>query len=54
MDLDKGLREIQEMLALTPTQRLERLVVEVNAWQILVRTIERIGRAGHQATLAGS
>ena len=54
IDLDKGRQEIREMLALTPTQRIEHLMVEVSCHQVMLRTIERIGRAGREAGLSGS
>jgi hypothetical protein len=44
MNLDKGLPEIEEMRLLTPTQRIEHLMVEVRAADVLCRTHNRIRR----------
>lgn len=54
IDLDKGVPEIRERLALTPTQRIERLMVEVRCYETLLRTVDRIRRANRQNDLAGS
>ena len=48
MDLDKGRPEIEEMLKLTPTQRVERLMVEVSCAQVLTQTITRVRRVSEE------
>ena len=53
MNLDMGRAEIQEMLALTPAERLERGTTDARAAAVLRRTIERIRRANEEMSPTG-